>query len=116
VDQAKGAPLEFFGFDWDYQGTVSSWEQGSLANYGSPRFGPLVRLLPDDDAPCPVLLSYGPYGKGLAFQDGYGSAWDIMVANHPDVAAAARRVNAGSFVDVGILLLVVWAMVAKPAW
>jgi len=35
---------------------------------------------------CPVLLSYGPYAKGLAFQDGYPSAWQRMVAEHPDVA------------------------------
>jgi hypothetical protein len=34
----------------------------------------------------PVLLSYGPYAKGLAFQDGYPSAWQKMVAEHPDVA------------------------------
>ena len=34
----------------------------------------------------PVILSYGPYGKGLAFQDGYPSAWQRMVAEHPDVA------------------------------
>jgi predicted acyl esterase len=34
----------------------------------------------------PVLLSYGPYAKGLAFQDGYPSAWQRMVAEHPDVA------------------------------
>jgi predicted acyl esterase len=33
----------------------------------------------------PVLLSYGPYAKGLAFQDGYPSAWQKMVAEHPDV-------------------------------
>ena len=33
----------------------------------------------------PVLLSYGPYAKGLAFQDGYSSAWNVMVAQHPDV-------------------------------
>ena len=26
----------------------------------------------------PVILSYGPYGKGLAFQEGYKTAWDIM--------------------------------------
>ena len=26
----------------------------------------------------PVLLSYGPYAKGLAFQDGYPSAWQRM--------------------------------------
>ena len=32
-----------------------------------------------------VLLSHGPYAKGLAFQDGYPNAWDIMVQYHPDV-------------------------------
>ena len=26
----------------------------------------------------PVILSYGPYAKGLAFQDGYPSAWARM--------------------------------------
>jgi predicted acyl esterase len=35
----------------------------------------------------PVLLTYGPYAKGLAFQDGYPSAWERMVSLHPDVAA-----------------------------
>ena len=33
----------------------------------------------------PVLLTYGPYGKGLSFQQGYPGAWNIMVAAHPDV-------------------------------
>jgi predicted acyl esterase len=33
----------------------------------------------------PVLLSYGPYAKGLAFQEGYPSAWQKMVTDHPDV-------------------------------
>lgn len=46
---------------------------------------------PDGDGRYPVLLSYGPYGKGLAFQEGYPSAWDIMVANHPDVAAGSSN-------------------------
>ncbi|HEX5867400.1 MAG TPA: hypothetical protein VFY72_06795, partial [Beijerinckiaceae bacterium] len=32
----------------------------------------------------PVILSYGPYAKGLAFQDGYPSAWERMVRQHPD--------------------------------
>ncbi len=45
----------------------------------------------DEDVACPVLLSYGPYGKGLAFQEGYGSAWDLMVAQHPDVAAGSSN-------------------------
>src|SRR5256885_844097 len=34
----------------------------------------------------PAILSYGPYAKGLAFQDGYPSAWQRMVAEHPEVA------------------------------
>jgi len=41
---------------------------------------------PDGEARCPVILSYGPYAKGLAFQEGYPSAWQRMVAEHPDVA------------------------------
>ncbi len=35
--------------------------------------------------PSPVLLTYGPYAKGLPFQQGYPSAWQKMVAGHPDV-------------------------------
>ena len=34
---------------------------------------------PDDDAPHPVVLGYGPYGKDLAFQEGYPDAWAAMV-------------------------------------
>ena len=41
---------------------------------------------PDADGRYPVILTYGPYAKGLAFQDGYPSAWQRMVAEHPDVA------------------------------
>jgi predicted acyl esterase len=33
----------------------------------------------------PVLMTYGPYAKGLAFQEGYPSAWKAMITNHPDV-------------------------------
>ena len=39
----------------------------------------------------PVLLTYGPYAKGLAFQDGYPSAWERMVRDHPDVAAGCSN-------------------------
>ena len=40
---------------------------------------------PDDDGAHPSLLSYGPYGKGLQFSDGYPDAWRTMVERHPDV-------------------------------
>jgi uncharacterized protein len=39
----------------------------------------------------PVILTYGPYAKGLAFQDGYPSAWQRMVDKHPDVAAGSSN-------------------------
>jgi uncharacterized protein len=41
---------------------------------------------PTADGCYPVILSYGPYAKGLAFQEGYPSAWQRMVSEHPDVA------------------------------
>jgi len=39
----------------------------------------------------PVILSYGPYAKGLAFQDGYPSAWETMARKHPDVVAGSSN-------------------------
>jgi predicted acyl esterase len=39
----------------------------------------------------PVIMSYGPYAKWLAFQDGYPTAWEIMIEEHPDVAAGSSN-------------------------
>ena len=39
----------------------------------------------------PVILSYGPYAKGLAFQEGYPSAWNRMAEEHPDVTAGSTN-------------------------
>jgi len=39
----------------------------------------------------PALLSYGPYGKGLAFQDGYKTAWDIMARDFPDTVTGTSN-------------------------
>jgi len=39
----------------------------------------------------PVILSYGPYGKGLSFQEGYKTAWDIMVRENPDAVAGTSN-------------------------
>ncbi len=46
---------------------------------------------PDDAEQHPVILSYGPYAKGLRFQEGYPSAWQRMVEQHPDVAAGSSN-------------------------
>jgi uncharacterized protein len=46
---------------------------------------------PIADGRYPVILSYGPYAKGLAFQDGYPSAWQRMADKHPDVTAGSSN-------------------------
>ena len=39
----------------------------------------------------PVLITYGPYAKGLPFQQGYPSAWDRMAEKHPDVTQGSSN-------------------------
>ena len=46
---------------------------------------------PMKDGKYPVILSYGPYAKSLAFQDGYPSAWQRMADKHPDVTAGSSN-------------------------
>ena len=46
---------------------------------------------PPGEGRWPVILSYGPYAKGLSFQEGYSTCWEIMVARFPDVAAGSSN-------------------------
>ena len=46
---------------------------------------------PIEDGQYPVILTYGPYAKGLSFQEGYPSAWDRMAELHPDVTAGSSN-------------------------
>ena len=46
---------------------------------------------PIDDGKYPVILTHGPYAKGLSFQEGYPSAWQRMVDEHPDVPAGSTN-------------------------
>jgi predicted acyl esterase len=39
----------------------------------------------------PVIMTYGPYGKWLHFEDLYGHQWRLMCANHPDVPAGSTN-------------------------
>jgi uncharacterized protein len=41
---------------------------------------------PVEDGRYPTLLSYGPYAKGLAFQDGYPAQWAGLLRDYPEVA------------------------------
>ncbi len=55
---------------------------------------------PVADGKYPALLSYGPYGKGLAFQEGYKTAWDIMCRENPDaVAGSTNKYQAWEVID-----------------
>ena len=46
---------------------------------------------PDEDGAVPVIMSHGPYAKGLATQDGYPTVWEMLVKDHPDVAAGSTN-------------------------
>lgn len=55
---------------------------------------------PPREGKYPVIMSYGPYAKGLAFQDIYKTAWDRMAEEHPDVTAGStNRYQAWEVVD-----------------
>ena len=40
---------------------------------------------PIGDGQYPVILTYGCYAKGLAYQEGYAAQWSKMVADHPEI-------------------------------
>lgn len=46
---------------------------------------------PVDDGRYPVIITYGPYGKGLVFADLYADQWNRMVEAHPDVPAGSTN-------------------------
>jgi uncharacterized protein len=48
---------------------------------------------PEGPGRYPVILSYGPYAKGLAFQEGYADQWRLMTEAHPDVARGSSNVH-----------------------
>jgi uncharacterized protein len=42
-------------------------------------------FLPLAEGRYPVILTYGPYAKGLSFQDGNPGAWEHLTKNNPEV-------------------------------
>jgi predicted acyl esterase len=44
--------------------------------------------------PCPAILSYGLYGKGLAFQDGYPDQWETLATRYPDAVEGSSNLYA----------------------
>ena len=61
------------------------------ADHDGRRAGTARRHVPAGrDGHYPVILTYGPYAKGLAFQDGYPSAWERMAESIPTSPPARR--------------------------
>ncbi len=48
-------------------------------------------FLPDDGETHPVIMSLGPYAKGLAFQEGFAPMWRTLEAEHPDAVAGSSN-------------------------
>jgi predicted acyl esterase len=46
---------------------------------------------PVEDGAYPVLLTMGPYAKGLAFQEGWKFNWDRLVARWPEVTEGSTN-------------------------
>lgn len=40
---------------------------------------------PQEEGRYPVLMSYGPYAKGLPFQVGFPAQWQSLTAKHPEI-------------------------------
>ncbi|HEY4138633.1 MAG TPA: CocE/NonD family hydrolase, partial [Casimicrobiaceae bacterium] len=59
------------------------WDAPIKANDGTVLRADVFR--PDDNKKHPVILSYGPYAKGLSFQEGYKANWTRLVNAAPEV-------------------------------
>jgi uncharacterized protein len=46
---------------------------------------------PDTTAPVPVVMTHGPYGKGVRWQEHYKLMWDWLAAEHPDLLPGSTR-------------------------
>ena len=68
-------------------GMAIDWDQPIAMDDGLVLRADVFR--PPREGRFPVLITYGPYAKGLAFQEGYPSAWERMAAAHPDVMAGS---------------------------
>ena len=48
---------------------------------------------PDSDGLFPVIMSHGPYGKDLAWQEGYSTSWEIFSTSHPEAVSGSSNIH-----------------------
>ena len=47
---------------------------------------------PDVAGPVPVIMTMGPYGKGVRYQDHhYKPSWDWLIGRHPDLLPGSQH-------------------------
>lgn len=61
-----------------------TWHQPITMDDGLTLRADIYRPM-DENAKCPVILNYGIYGKGVAYQQGYPLQWEKMVTDYPEI-------------------------------
>ncbi|HET7105769.1 MAG TPA: hypothetical protein VFI38_03100 [Candidatus Acidoferrum sp.] len=49
LEKLNGGAFELFGFEWDYSGTVASWEKGKLEEFFHQKGNVVLRLSPSEN-------------------------------------------------------------------
>ena len=70
-------------------GMVVEWDVGIPMDDGVVLRADIFRPLGDDRVP--VIMTHGPYAKGLAWQDGYPTVWESHSTEHPEAIAGSSN-------------------------
>ncbi len=70
-------------------GMQIDWDVDVVMDDGLVLKGDVFRPIEEDR--YPVILTYGPYAKGLAFQEGYPDQWNRMVTDFPEIAEGSTN-------------------------
>ncbi len=81
--QATETVYDEHTYTQDGDGMRIDWNVGLRMQDGALLRADVYR--PVADGQYPVILSYGCYAKGLAYQEGYAAQWNKMVADHPEI-------------------------------
>ena len=78
-------------FTVEQQGMIVDWDVPITMDDGVVLRADVFR--PIEVGKYPVLITYGPYAKGLSFQKGYPSAWNRMITEHSDVPYGSSNLH-----------------------
>jgi hypothetical protein len=70
-------------------GMVVEWDVGIPMDDGIVLRADIFR--PIGDGRAPVIMTHGPYAKGLAWQDGYPTVWKSHSTEHPEAIAGSSN-------------------------